>query len=149
MTCWTFARGRVPGGHRALRCCCVSSIALLLAGAALAQTVAISGQATPSQATQPQATQAQAASEWIRPSGPGQPLTWGRRDGVIFGLSSDGGIKGPRGLIRIGVLEPGKAQPNLLNFIAVEPVVSGPGRRFDRLAFSELEMSQLDPGERG
>jgi hypothetical protein len=37
----------------------------------------------------------------------------------------------------------------LLNFIAVEPVVLGPGARFDRMAFSELEMSQLDPGQRG
>ena len=92
---------------------------------------------------------AQPSSQWVRPSGPGQPLIWGRRDGLVFGLSSEGGIRGPRGLIRIGVFEPSDIQPELLNFIAVEPVVSGPGKRFDRLSFSELEMSELDPGLRG
>jgi len=86
---------------------------------------------------------------WIRPTGPGQPLLWGRRNGIVFGLPSDGGIKGPRGLIRIGVMEAGDTQPQLLNYIAVEPVTAGPGRRFDRIAFSELEMSELDPGQRG
>ncbi len=88
-------------------------------------------------------------SPWIRPAKPGDPLIWGRRDGVVFGLPSEGGIKGPRGLIRIGVPQPNGAAPQLLNFIAVEPVIAGPGRRFDRLAFSELEMSELDPGQRG
>lgn len=86
---------------------------------------------------------------WVRPARAGDPLIWGRRDGLVFGLASPGGIKGPRGLIRIGVYTSGEVQPQLINFIAVEPVVAGPGRRFDRMAFSELEQSQLDPGQQG
>ncbi len=88
-------------------------------------------------------------SPWVRPTKPGDPLVWGRRDGIVFGLWSEGGIKGPRGLIRIALFTPDSAEPQLLNYIAVEPVVRGPGSRFDRMAFSELEMSQLDPGQRG
>lgn len=88
-------------------------------------------------------------SPWVRPSAKSDPLIWGRRDGIVFGLISQGGIKGPRGLIRIGVYAAGSTEPQLLNFIAVEPVIAGPGVRFDRLAFSELEMSDLDPGQRG
>ena len=88
-------------------------------------------------------------SAWVRPQKPGDPLTWGRRDGIVFGLISNGGIKGPRGLIRIGFYTPDSPNPQLLNFLAVEPVAAGPGRRFDRLAFSELEMSDLDAGQRG
>lgn len=90
------------------------------------------------------------ASPWVRPTKPGDPLIWGRRDGIVFGLYSPGGIKGPRGLIRIGLYPtPQAAMPELLNFIAVEPVIQGAGARFDRMAFSELEMSQLDSGQRG
>jgi hypothetical protein len=88
-------------------------------------------------------------SQWIRPMKPGDPLTWGRRDGIVFGRSSVGGIKGPRGLIRVGLFTPETTGPQLLNYIAVEPVIQGPGLRFDRMAFSELEMSELDPGQRG
>jgi hypothetical protein len=88
-------------------------------------------------------------SEWIRPRNAADPLVWGRRDGIVFGLYSHGGMKGPRGLIRVGVFSPETSSPELLNFIAVEPVVAGAGARFDRMAFSELEMSQLDPGQRG
>jgi hypothetical protein len=88
-------------------------------------------------------------SEWVRPQKPGDPLVWGRRDGIVFGIPSVGGIRGPRGLIRVGVFVPDKKDPELLNFLAVEPIARGPGRRFDRLGFSELEMSELDPGQRG
>ena len=88
-------------------------------------------------------------SEWIRPQKAGDPLVWGRRDGIVFGLYSQGGIRGPRGLLRVGIFLPETRSPELLNFIAVEPVVAGAGARFDRMAFSELEMSQLDPGQRG
>jgi hypothetical protein len=85
---------------------------------------------------------------WIRPKAAGDPLIWGRRDGLIFGLPSPGGIRGPRGLIRVGV--PGKnGEPELVNFIAVEPVGRGAGSRFSRMAFSELEMSTMDPQQRG
>ncbi|MGE0131660.1 MAG: hypothetical protein AB7U82_26555 [Blastocatellales bacterium] len=85
---------------------------------------------------------------WLRPKASGEPLIWGRRDGLVFGLPSPGGMRGPRGLIRIGVI--GKnGEAELVNFIAVEPVVKGAGSRFSRMAFSELEMSELDAGKRG
>ena len=88
-------------------------------------------------------------SQWVRPMKAGDPLVWGRRDGIVFGLFSPGGIKGPRGLIRVGLFTPDAAGPQLLNFIAVEPVIQGPGTRMDRMAFSEMETSTLDPGLRG
>lgn len=91
---------------------------------------------------------AQSGGEWIRPHKKGDPLIWGRRDGIVFGIASPGGMKGPRGLIRVGIYTPDKG-PQLLNYIAVEPVTKGVGTRFSRLGFSELEMSQLDPGKRG
>lgn len=88
-------------------------------------------------------------SAWIRPLHAGDPLIWGRRDGIVFGIPSHGGIGGPRGLIRVGFISQKTGKPQLLNFIATEPVVIGPGSRFSRMSFSELEPSQLDPGERG
>ena len=88
-------------------------------------------------------------SQWVRPTRPGDPLTWGRRDGVVFGLISPGGMRGPRGLIRVGIFADNQPEPQLLNFIAVEPVAAGNGPRPDRMAFSELEQSTLDPGQRG
>src|SRR5271154_6220846 len=66
-----------------------------------------------------------AESQWILPSKPGDPLLWGRKDGVVFGLPSVEGLPGPRGLIRIGVISAKTGGPELLNFIAVEPVVTG------------------------
>lgn len=90
-----------------------------------------------------------ADSQWIRPGKPGDPLIWGRKDGVVFGLPSAGGLQGPRGLIRVGVISAKTGKPELLNYIAIEPVVLGPGSRFSRMAFSELEPSRMDPGLRG
>ncbi len=87
-------------------------------------------------------------SAWIQPQHSSDALIWGRRDGIIFGLPSPGGMKGPRGLIRVGIMG-ADGKPQLLNYIAIEPVVPGPGTRFSRMAFSELEPSTLDPGERG
>jgi hypothetical protein len=86
---------------------------------------------------------------WIRPQNAGDPLIWGRKDGILFGLPSEGGLPGPRGLVRVGVISRDTGRPQLLNFIAIEPVVLGPGRRFDRMAFSELERSNLDGGIAG
>jgi len=86
---------------------------------------------------------------WIRPQNAGEPLIWGRRDGILFGLPSEGGLPGPRGLVRVGVFSTDTGRPQLLNFIAIEPVVLGPGKRFDRMAFSELERSTLDGGIAG
>jgi hypothetical protein len=96
----------------------------------------------------PQNTTA-ASSPWIQPAAPGDPLIWGRKDGIVFGLPSTGGLRGPRGLIRVGVISPTTGKPELLNYIAVEPVTLGPGSRSSRMAFSELEPSRLDPGEHG
>ena len=89
------------------------------------------------------------SSQWIQPHAPDDPLIWGRKDGILFGLPSPGGMRGPRGLIRVGVISPTTGEPELLNFIAVEPVILGPGSRSSRMAFSELEPSRLDPGEHG
>lgn len=93
--------------------------------------------------------QSAASSPWIQPQGPSDPLIWGRKDGIVFGLPSPGGLPGPRGLIRVGVISPTTGKPELLNFIAIEPVVLGSGARSSRMAFSELEPSRLDPGQHG
>ena len=92
---------------------------------------------------------AAAAETWLRPLQPHAPLIWGTPNGIVFGLPSEGGLPGPRGLIRVGIVSPASGRPELLNFIAVEPVVASPGPRSERMAFSELEASQLDPGQRG
>ena len=92
---------------------------------------------------------AAADTDWLRPQAPGDPLVWGRKDGLVFGLPSPGGLPGPRGLIRVGIFSKEHARPELVNFIAIEPVITGPGTRRTRMAFSELEPSQLDPGQRG
>jgi hypothetical protein len=88
-------------------------------------------------------------SQWIRPAKPGDPLLWGRKGGIIFGLPSEGGLPGPRGLIRLGVISDKTGLPELLNFIAIEPAVAGRRSRGDRMAFSELEPSRMDPGLQG
>ena len=90
-----------------------------------------------------------ADADWLRPQAPGDPLVWGRKDGLVFGLPSPGGLPGPRGLIRVGIFSKEHARPELVNFIAIEPVITGPGPRRSRMAFSELEPSGLDPGQRG
>jgi hypothetical protein len=90
-----------------------------------------------------------AGGAWIRPSGPDGALIWGRTDGIVFGIRSTGGLPGPRGLIRIGVPNANGAPAELVNFVAIEPVIEGFGSRFSRMGFSELDMSQLDSGERG
>jgi hypothetical protein len=89
------------------------------------------------------------ATGWIRPQTPGDPLIWGRKEGLVFGLPCAGGMTGPRGLIRVGIYSVAKSTAQLVNFIAIEPVISGEGDRFSRMAFSELEASELDPGKRG
>ncbi len=85
------------------------------------------------------------AAEWVRPSITTNVPVWGIRGGLLFALPP-GGFRGhePRGLIRLGypVLRGGGY--DLINFIAVEPIVRG------RRGFSELEKSELDrlPGKR-
>src|SRR5690606_39026197 len=83
---------------------------------------------------------AAAESDWIRPQSADDPLVWGRRDGMVFGIPSRGGMGGPQGLIRVGMLNT-SGVPTLVNFIAVEPVTKGRGPRHARMAFSELERS--------
>jgi hypothetical protein len=90
-----------------------------------------------------------AETQWIRPASANDPLVWGRRDGIVFGLPSPGGMPGPRGLIRVGLPGKGSAPADLVNFVAIEPVATGAGERDSRMAFSELEPSTLDPGQRG
>ena len=85
-----------------------------------------------------------AGGEWIRPTRADDPLIWVVRMVGFFGIASKGGMSGPRGLIRIGV-----PPAQLVNFAAIEPVIVGYGTRFSRMSFSELDMSQLDPGQRG
>ncbi len=75
---------------------------------------------------------------WLRPSKAGDPLVWGRTDGIVFGLPSPGGMPGPRGLVRVGIRREGEREADLINFIAFEPVVRG------KRGFSELERSRLD-----
>ena len=87
-------------------------------------------------------------SGWIRPKSASDPLVWGRPEGLVFGLPSEGGIRGPRGLIRVGVLS-STGTAHLVNFFAVEPVTQGPGPRHLRMGYSELEMSELDAQKRG
>ncbi len=87
-------------------------------------------------------------ADWVRAGiNTNQPL-WGLRGGLLFVLPpggfSAGHRTGPRGLIRLGYPTLAGGNYDLINFIAIEPVVSG------KKGFSELEMSQLDkvPGKR-
>ncbi|MCP4785610.1 MAG: hypothetical protein GY903_26680 [Fuerstiella sp.] len=79
---------------------------------------------------------------WVRPSArfPAQPV-WGHVDGLRVGLEP---MPGPRGLLRVYSPYLGHVPGRMINFIAVEPTVTGQERR----GFSELELSQTD-GVRG
>jgi hypothetical protein len=68
-----------------------------------------------------------------------QPL-WGLRGGLLWALPPGGfrGAGGPRGLIRLGYPTSTNGGYELINFVAVEPIVNG------RRGFSELERSALD-----
>lgn len=92
------------------------------------------------------------AVAWVRAGPSGESPTWGTRGGLLWGLPS--GLRprdGPRGLIRLRYPtlpgdreDPGSFREDLINFIAIEPIVRG------RRGFSELERSRLDdaPGLR-
>jgi len=83
--------------------------------------------------------------EWIRPGlNTNQPV-WGVRGGLLWAVAPAGFRRGePRGLIRLGCPVLPKQRYDLINFIAIEPIVDG------HRGFSELERSQLDgvPGKR-
>ena len=87
------------------------------------------------------------AHEWVRGNLNSHQPVWGLRGGLVFGIQPSGTSKkagGPRGLIGIGYPVLDHEEHDLINFIAVEPVVQG------RKGFSELESSRLDgvPGKR-
>lgn len=78
--------------------------------------------------------------KWVQGEHEGYRPCWGSARGLLFGIHPGVG-KGdgePRGLIRIysPVLPGGKY--DLINFIAIEPIVA------DRRGFSEMERSRLD-----
>lgn len=81
---------------------------------------------------------------WLRPvAGPGAEPRWGHPDGIQVGIHP---IPGPRGLLRIFAPHLDHPRSRLINFIAVEPIVTS---RVGR-GLSELEHSGLDdvPGKR-
>jgi hypothetical protein len=84
-------------------------------------------------------TRAQEA-DWVRAGlNTNQPL-WGVRGGLLWALPPGGfrSASGPRGLIRVGYPIATNGGYELINFIAVEPIVRG------KRGFSELELSALD-----
>lgn len=86
------------------------------------------------------------AADWIRPGDKTNQPVWGLRGGLLFAIPPGGftgGDGGPRGLIRIGYPTLTNGQYDLINFIAIEPVV-GKAR-----GLSELEKSRIDgrPGK--
>jgi hypothetical protein len=84
-----------------------------------------------------------AEAAWSRPGlNTNQPV-WGLRGGLLFAAPPGGFRRGePRGLVRLGYPVLTNSGYDLINFIAIEPVVKG------RKGFSELEPSRLD-GVRG
>lgn len=80
-------------------------------------------------------------ADWVRAGLDVQEPKWGLRGGLQFAIPPGGftgGKGGPRGLIRIGYPTLPGGHYDLINFIAIEPVV-GSAR-----GFSELERSRLD-----
>jgi hypothetical protein len=78
-------------------------------------------------------------ADWIRPGlNTNQPV-WGVRGGLLWAVAPAGfRNREPRGLIRLGYPVLREAGYDLINFIAVEPIVNG------QRGFSELEQSRLD-----
>jgi hypothetical protein len=85
-------------------------------------------------------------ADWIRAGLTTNAPVWGIAGGLRFALHPAGftrGTGGPRGLIRIGYPTLTNGGYDLINFIAVEPVVNG------KKGLSELERSSFDkkPGK--
>ena len=94
--------------------------------------------------TEPSSARGDAGADpWIRPGAQDPQPVWGIHGGIqvsLWPVSVEGtGKGGPRGLLRIGypVLNGGKDR-GLVNFIAVEPIVTG------HRGYSELEQSAWD-----
>lgn len=85
------------------------------------------------------------AVDWVRAGlNTNRPL-WGVRGSLLWGIPGARSLRdGPRGLIRLWSPTLTHGGYDLINFIAIEPVVRG------QKGFSELERSQLDgtPGKR-
>jgi hypothetical protein len=114
----------------------VSCILMVLLGSGVSNASDPPGPA-PSQASREEGA---AAIEWVRAGKNTDGLMWGIRGHLLWGLAPPTGkpLDGPRGLIRLRYpVLPGGAY-DLLNFIAVEPIVDG------HKGFSELEPSRLD-----
>ena len=78
-------------------------------------------------------------ADWIRPGLSTNQPVWGLWGGLLWAVAPGGFRAGePRGLIRLGYPVLADKGYDLINFIAIEPVVRG------RRGFSELEHSQLD-----
>lgn len=84
--------------------------------------------------------QSSPAADWVRAGVNTNQPVWGVRGGLLWAVSPGGFRPGnePRGLIRLGYPILTNGGYDLVNFIAVEPVVKG------RKGFSELERSRLD-----
>ena len=85
-------------------------------------------------------------ADWIRAGVTTNAPVWGMAGGLRFALHPAGftrGAGGPRGLIRVGYPTLTNGGYDLINFIAVEPVVDG------KKGLSELERSSFDkkPGK--
>lgn len=76
------------------------------------------------------------AADWVRGGPDGNQPWWGLRGGVQFAIPP--AARGPRGLIRLLYPTLSDRKHDLINFIAVEPIVKG------NRGLSELERSQLD-----
>lgn len=81
------------------------------------------------------------AADWVRAGQTTNSPVWGIPGGLHFALHPggfNGGDGGPRGLIRLGYPTLTNGGYDLINFIAVEPIVKG------KKGFSELEKSSFD-----
>ncbi len=86
-----------------------------------------------------EATSRATATDWIRAGLSTNQPVWGIRGGLVWALPPAGFRGGePRGLLRLGYPVLPAGRHDLINFIAVEPIVRG------QRGFSELERSQLD-----
>ncbi len=80
-----------------------------------------------------------AGVDWIRPGVNTNQAVWGIRGGLIWAIPPVAFRGGdPRGLIRLGYPILTNSEYDLVNFIAIEPIVGG------RRGFSELEQSEMD-----